>query len=125
MIFRPSMFMQLPITSLLSRSLLHVVSPEFRSLFHPFHKEANKITQSIITPSERRIFLLGLLAKKVTKLEVDAQKGSWTTDQWTGCDDASYMATTFHYIRNWSLCNKFVDFKVFHGTTSGEEIYKD
>ena len=35
------------------------------------------------------------------------------------------MTTTFHYIKQWSLCNIIVDFKVFHGTTSGEAIYKD
>jgi len=32
---------------------------------------------------------------------------------------------TFHYIKNWDMRSIIVDFKVFHGTTSGEAIYND
>jgi len=102
-----------------------VASPEFRGLFRPFHKEANKITEVSSYQLREEIFTLRLIAKKATKLEVDVQKGSWTTDHWTGCNDATYTTTTFHYIKQWSLRNIIVDFKVFHGTTSGEAIYKD
>ena len=38
---------------------------------------------------------------------------------------ATYTTTTFHYIKNQSLRNIIVDFKVFHGTTSGEAIYNN
>ncbi len=71
------------------------------------------------------ILTLGALAKRATKQEVGAHEGSWTTGHWTGCDDAIYSTTTFHYIKKWSLCSIIVDFKVFHGTTSGEAIYND
>jgi hypothetical protein len=47
------------------------------------------------------------------------------TDHWTGCDDATYTTTTCHYIKNWEMRSIIVDFKVFHGTTSGEAIYID
>jgi hypothetical protein len=36
-----------------------------------------------------------------------------------------HTTTTFHYIKNWSLRNIIVDFKIFHGMTSGEAIYND
>ncbi len=47
------------------------------------------------------------------------------TDHWTGCNDDTYTTITFHYIKNWSLRNIIVDFKAFHGTTSGKAIYND
>jgi hypothetical protein len=102
-----------------------VASPEFLSLFCPFHKEADKITDVPPNRVREEIFSLGVLAKRATKLEVGAQKGSWTTNHWTGCNDATYTTNTFHYIKNWSFRNIIVDFKVFHGTTSGEAIYND
>ncbi len=72
-----------------------------------------------------QVFSLGVLAERATKLEARLQRGSWTTDHWMGCDDATYTTTTFHYIKNWSLLTIIVDFNVFHGTTSGEAIYND
>jgi hypothetical protein len=102
-----------------------VASLEFCSLFCPFHKEADKITDVPPNQVREEIFSLGVLAKRATKLEVGAQKGLWTTDHWMGCNDATYTTTTFHFIKNWSLRNMIVEFKVFHGTTSGEAIYND
>ena len=58
-------------------------------------------------------------------MEVGARKGLWTTNHWMGCNDATYTTTTFHYIKNWSLCNIIVDFKIFHCMTSGKAIYYD
>ncbi len=92
---------------------------------HPFHKEADKITDVPPNQVREEIITIGVLAKRATKLEVGVQKGLWMTNHWTGCDDATYTTTNFHYIKNWSLCNIIVDFKVFHGTTSGEAIYND
>ncbi len=100
-------------------------SLEFRHLFPPLHKEADKITDVPPNQVREEIFTLGALAMRATKLEVSAHKGSQTTDQWTGCDDATYTTTTFLYIKNWSLRSIIVDFTVFHGTTSGEAIYND
>ena len=108
-----------------SHAFTSAASFEFRSLFRPFHKDADKITN--VTPHKIReqVFSLGALAKRATKLEAGQQRGSWTTDHWTGCDDATYTTTTFHYIKNWEMRSIIVDFKVFHGTTSGEAIYND
>jgi len=58
-------------------------------------------------------------------LEVARHRGSWTNDHWTGSDGLTYSTTTFHYIKNWRLRSIVIDFKVFHGTTSGEAIFND
>jgi len=94
-------------------------------MFRPFHKDAHLITSISADRVREEIFKLGSLAKKATTIEVAAHKGSWTNDHWTGKDDATYSTTTFHYIKNWKLCNIVVDFKVFKGTTTGEAIYND
>lgn len=102
-----------------------VASKAFRNLFIPFHKNADQITKISANRVREAIFERGALAKKATLMEVSRFKGSWTCDHWTGKDGATYTTTTFHYIKNWSLRSIVVDFKVFHGTTSGEAIYND
>jgi hypothetical protein len=72
-----------------------VASPEFQGLFRPFHKDANKITEVSSHRVREEIFTLGLIAKKATKLEGDVHKGSWTTDHWTRCDDATTRPPLF------------------------------
>ena len=103
-----------------------VENSDFRNLFCPFHKDADKITNVARDRVREEIMSLGGLAIKATKLEVEKHKGSWTTDHWTGMDDATYTTTTFHFIdKDWQLQSQLVDFKVFHGTTTGEAIYND
>ncbi len=103
-----------------------VENTDFRNLFRPFHKDADQITNVSRYRVREEIMSLGGLAIKATKLEVEKHKGSWTTDHWTGCDDATYTTTTFHFIKkDWKLQSLIVDFKVFHGTTSGQAIYID
>ncbi len=103
-----------------------VENTDFRNLLRPFHKDADQITNVSRDRVREDIMSLGGLAIKATKLEVEKHKGSWTTDHWTGCDDATYTTTTFHFIKkDWKLQSLIVDFKVFHGTTSGEAIYID
>ena len=103
-----------------------VENSDFRNLFRPFHKDADQITNVATDRVREEIMSLGGLAIKATKLEVEKHKGSWTTDHWTGMDDATYTTTTFHFIdKDWQLQSQLVDFKVFHGTTTGEAIYND
>ena len=97
----------------------------FRLMFDPFHKDAAKITTISANRIREAILERGALAKKATMMEAAFFIGSWTCDHWTGKDGATYTTTTFHYIKNWVLYSIIVDFKVFHGTTSGEAIYKD
>lgn len=102
-----------------------VESPSFRDLFRPFHKDAAQITTITANRVREEIFERGALAKDATMLETADCKGSWTCDHWTGKDGATYTTTTFHYIKKWILRSIIVDFRVFHGTTSGEAIYND
>lgn len=100
-------------------------SPSFRAMFLPFHAAAHKITTISADRIREEIFNLGTLAKEAADIELALHMGSWTSDHWTGNDDATYTTTTFHTIKNWKLCSIVVDFKVFHGTTTGEAIYND
>ena len=102
-----------------------VESKAFRLMFNPFHKNVDKIANISANRVREAIFERGALAKKAMMMEAAFFVGSWTCDHWTGKDGATYTTTTFHYITNWVLNTIIVDFKVFHGTTSGEAIYKD
>ena len=47
-------------------------------------------------------------------------------DHWTGPNDKTYTTITAHYIGNdWVMRSAILDFKVFHGSTIGENIYND
>ena len=50
-------------------------------------------------------------------------KGPFTTNYWTNPNDETYSITIFHYIENWEIKSLVDDFKVHHGTTSGEAIF--
>jgi hypothetical protein len=102
-----------------------VESEAFHKLFHPFHKHAAQITKISVDRVREAIFECGALAKRATLMEVSCFKGSWTCEHRTGKDGATYTTTTFYCIRDWNLHSIVVDFKVFHGTTSGEAIYNN
>ena len=102
-----------------------VESPEFRAMFRPFHQKADEITTISADRVREEIFKLGSLAKEATAIEVDVNKGSWTSDHWTGRDGFTYTTTTFHHVKNWQIKSIMIDFKVFHGTTTGKAIYND
>lgn len=103
-----------------------VAHPSFRNMFCPFHKEAAIITNISADRVRDEVLKCGNLARRATELEVARhRRGSWTNDHWTGSDGLTYSTTTFHYIKNWRLRSIVIDFKVFHGTTSGEAIFNN
>ena len=102
-----------------------VAHPSFRNMFRPFHKDAAKITNISADRVRDEVLKRGKLARRATELEVARHKGSWTNDHWTGNDGSTYSTTTFHHINNWRLRSIVIDFKVFHGTTTGEAIFND
>lgn len=69
---------------------------------------------------------LGRYAGEAVLLELKGQRLSWTNDHWTGPNDETYTTVTGHYISNdWQMQSACLDFKVFHGSTTGEKIYAD
>ena len=72
--------------------------------------------------ARRKIFNLGLLSKKATKLELQKYQCAFTTDHWTEPNDEIYTTLTCHYIHEeWEYHSCVVDFKVFHGQTRGQD----
>lgn len=70
--------------------------------------------------------MLGQYAMEATKLELRGKKMAWTTDHWTGPNNMTYTTLTAHYIDDdWKLQSACLDFKVFHGRMTGENIYND
>ena len=69
---------------------------------------------------------LGRYAGESVLLELKGQRLSWTNDHWTGPNDETYTTVTGHYISNdWQMQSACLDFKVFHGSTTGVKIYAD
>jgi len=101
--------------------------PSYRAMFDPFHSQADKIVAGTNRKSVREsTYRLGVMAKDATRLEMESNKGSWTCDHWTGPSKETYTTTTYHYIdADWNSCNCMLDFKVFHGSTTGDRIYED
>ena len=100
--------------------------PAFRKLFTVVNKNASQIVN--IGPERVRdqVMKFGLIAERATRLELNGVKIAWTTDHWTSPNDQSFTTLTAHYIDNiWQMRSACLDFKVFHGTTTGDKIYED
>ena len=100
--------------------------PAFRKMFTVVNKKASQIVN--IGPERVRdqVMKFGLIAERATKLELNGVKIAWTTDHWTSPNDQSFTTLTAHYIDNiWQMRSACLDFKVFHGTTTGDKIYED
>ena len=100
--------------------------PAFRKLFTVVNKNASQIVN--IGPERVRdqVMKFGLIAERATQLELNGVKIAWTTDHWTSPNDQSFTTLTAHYIDNiWQMRSACLDFKVFHGTTTGDKIYED
>jgi len=100
--------------------------PAFRKLFTVVNKNASQIVN--IGPERIRdqVMKFGLIAVRATQLELNGVKIAWTIDHWTSPNDQSFTTLTAHYIDNiWQMRSACLDFKVFHGTTTGDKIYED
>jgi hypothetical protein len=100
--------------------------PAFRKLFTVVNKNASQIVN--IGPERVRdqVMKFGLIAERATQLDLNGVKIAWTTDHWTSPNDQSFTTLTAHYIDNiWQMRSACLDFKVFHGTTTGDKIYED
>ena len=73
-----------------------------------------------------RIMQLGKYAEDAMQLELKGNRLAWTSDHLTGPNDESYTTVTAHYISDsWKMKSACLDFKVFHGSPSGANIYED
>ena len=70
---------------------------------------------------------MGLIAEEAVLAEIRDKRVSYTSDHWTGPNDETYTTVTAHYIDTnvWEMKSMCLDFKVFSGRTTGENIYND
>ncbi len=69
---------------------------------------------------------LGKNAEDAIQLELKGKRLAWRSDHWTGPNDETYTTVTAHYISDsWKMKSACLDFEVFHGSTSGANIYED
>ena len=100
--------------------------PTFRNLFKSLNKRSGEIVNIDDRGIREMAMKMGKYAEEATLEEIKNREVSWTTDHWTGPNDESYSTVTAHYInKNWVLQSAILDFKVFSGSTTGENIYHD
>ena len=105
-----------------------VEAKSFRSMINSVVDNSHEDNMFRISRSmlRARILKLGVLCKKATKEELKKYQCSFTTDHWTGPNDETYTTLTCHYIsEEWENHSCVVDFKVFHGTTRGQDCGED
>ena len=106
----------------------YVEAKSFRSMINSVIDNSNEDDMFRMSRSMLRtkILKLGLLCKQATKEELKKYQLSFTTDHWTGPNDETYTTLTCHYIsEEWEYHSCVVDFKVFHGTTRGQDCGED
>ena len=105
-----------------------VEAKSFRSMINSVVDNSHEDNMFRISRSmlRARILKLGVLCKKATKEELKKYQCSFTTDHWTGPNHETYTTLTCHYIsEEWEYHSCVVDFKVFHGTTRGQDCGED
>ena len=96
-------------------------------MFGAISRTADRVV-NICTPSLRKeILTLGLIAEDAVRAELQGKRVSYTSDHWTGPNDETYTTVTAHFIDTyaWEMRSLCIDFKVFSGRTTGENIYND
>jgi hypothetical protein len=101
--------------------------PSFRRLFISLNAESNKIVNLSFHNVRDSVVKMGGFAVEATKREIRNHQISWTTDHWTGADKFTCTTVTAHWINKttWKLHSACLDFKVFEGSTTSEQIYED
>ena len=101
-------------------------SPTFRNLFLPLNSKALQIVNVDGPKIRQQVMKLGKYAEEAIECELKGKRLAWTSDHWTGPNDETYTTVTAHYMSdNWEMKSACLDFKVFHGSTTGANIYED
>ena len=101
--------------------------PSFRNMFRAISKTANQVVNISSKTLRKEILVMGLMAEDAVCEEMRGKRVSYTSDHWTGPNDETYTTVTAHYIDTdvWEMRSMCLDFKVFSGRTTGENIYND
>lgn len=101
--------------------------PAFRNMFGAISKTAHRIVNVDSVTIRKEILTLGMITEEATRIEIRGKHVSYTSDHWTGPNDETYTTVTAHFIDVivWEMKSICLDFEVFSGRTTGEQIYKD
>lgn len=105
--------------------LAAIESESFRQMFHPLHDKAPAILSIGRHKIREEIVKTGTVAVDATTKELHKHYLAITTDHWTSPADDTYSVVTGHYIEDWNLCSVIIDFKVWHGSTTGDLLGQD
>ena len=110
-----------------NQSFRTVVKPSYRRMFNPIEhmNDASAIVNINADKIRSRILTLGRIAKEATGLEMSKHKVSITSDHWTSPNHDTYSVITSHWIEDWRMQSAIMDFKVFHGRTTGRILADD
>lgn len=108
-----------------SVALRSVESQSFRQMFYPLNAKAPEIVQIGRHKCREEVTKLGMVARNATCREIVQIIACLTTDHWTSPADDTWSCITGHYIENWVLRSLIVDFKVWHGRTTGDILADD
>jgi hypothetical protein len=94
-------------------------------MFLPLNSKALQIVNVDGYKIREQVMQLGKYAKYAIQLELKGKRIAWMSDYWTGPNDETYTTVTAHYISDiWKMKSACLDFKVFHGRTSGANIHE-
>jgi hypothetical protein len=101
--------------------------PSFRNMFGAISRTADRVVNIGSTCLRKEVLMLGLIAEDAVRAELIGKRVSYTSDHWTGPNDETYTTVTAHFIDTdvWEMRSMCIDFKVFSGRTTGDNIYND
>ena len=101
--------------------------PSFRNMFGAISRTADRVVNISSICLRKEMLTLGLIVEDAVRAELQGKRVSYTSDHWTGPNDETYTTVTAHFIDTdaWEMRSLCIDFKVFSGRTTGDNIYND
>jgi hypothetical protein len=96
-------------------------------MFGAISRTANRVVNFGRACLCKELLTLGSIAEEAIHAEIKGKHVSYTSDHWTGPNSETYTTVTAHFIDTnvWEMRSMCIDFKVFSGRTTGDNIYND
>ena len=108
-----------------SQPLTAVEKESFRQMIQNLTMNLNRPLVLTRVNVRDKIMYYGRIAREAVRRELADKHFSVLTDHWTTGSNVNYAALTGHYAEEGSLKRVCIDFGVYNGTSSGEEISSD
>jgi hypothetical protein len=87
--------------------------------FGAISRTADRVVNIGISSLCKEVLMLGLITEDAVLAELRGKHVSYTSDHWSGPNDQTYTTDA------WEMRSMCIDFKVFSGRTTGDNIYND